>query len=273
MEIIVDSFAGGGGASTGIEIALGRSPDIAINHDAEALSMHEANHPGTLHLMTMRNAQKPFNGEDEPTHTVTAGGARLSLVAAFLAQHNTGVVGHDAREPVSTIVQQGSTQAVVSAGVLNLKGGDRRAAGIDRPAPTICAEGGHVSEVRAFIAKYYGSTEDGQPADEPLHTATAKPRFGLVTVEIEGEPYVIVDIGMRMLSPRELFRAQGFPESYIIDRGADGALMTKTSQNRMCGNSVCPPMAAALVAANYAVEDVKDVTPSDIGPLFMEAAE
>lgn len=297
------------------------------------------------HLMTMRNAQKPHNGADEPTHTITAGGAGLSLVApylvprygerdgqeprtmaadgpigtivpdgnqgslaaihlsrqfgasigsaadapvgtitaggggktalvaAFLAQHNTGVVGHDAREPVSTIVQQGSTQAVVSAGILNLKGSDRRDADIDAPAPTVCAGGGHVGEVRAFIAKYYGSADNGQAVDDSLHTITTRERFGLVTVEIEGEPYVIVDIGMRMLSPRELFRAQGFPDSYIIDRGADGAPMTKTSQNRMCGNSVCPPMAAALVAANYAVEDVAEVNPSNLGPLFMEAAE
>ena len=211
---------------------------------------------------------------DAPVGTITAGGGgKTALVAAFLAQHNTGVVGHDAREPLSTIVQQASTQAVVSAGILNLKGSDRRDAEIAEPAPTICAGGGHVAEVRAFIAKYYGSTEDGQPVDEPLHTATAKPRFGLVTVEIEGEPYVIVDIGMRMLSPRELFRAQGFPDSYIIDRGADGKPMTKTSQNRMCGNSVCPPMAAALVAANYAVEDVDEADLGDGGPLFVEAAE
>ncbi|HYE38621.1 MAG TPA: DNA cytosine methyltransferase, partial [Ramlibacter sp.] len=63
--------------------------------------------------------------------------------------------------------------------------------------------------------------------------------------------YAIVDIGMRMLAPRELYRAQGFPESYIIDRGADGRALTKTAQVRMCGNSVCPPLARAIVAANY----------------------
>ncbi|WP_336799556.1 DNA cytosine methyltransferase [Kaistia sp. MMO-174] len=320
-----------------------RSPETPL-HTITA-SSKDQNCLVAPHLMTMRNAQKPFNGADEPTHTVTAGGAGLSLVApylvprygerdgqeprtmradspigtivpdsnqgslaaihlsrqfgasigsaadapvgtitaggggktalvaAFLAQNNYQEPGHDAREPMSTIVAKGSTQSVVSAGILNLKGSDRRDAEIDEPAPTICAGGGHVAEVRAFIAKYYGSTEDGQPVDEPLHTATAKPRFGLVTVEINGEPYAIVDIGMRMLSPRELFRAQGFPDSYIIDRGADGAPLTKTSQNRMCGNSVCPPMAAALVAANYAVEDVDLPAPFDIGPLFTEAAE
>jgi DNA (cytosine-5)-methyltransferase 1 len=68
---------------------------------------------------------------------------------------------------------------------------------------------------------------------------------------VAGEPYAIVDIGMRMLSPRELFRAQGFPNDYVIDRGGDGRVLTKTAQVRMCGNSVCPPMAEAYVRANY----------------------
>lgn len=73
-------------------------------------------------------------------------------------------------------------------------------------------------------------------------------RFGLVTVD--GAPYEIADIGLRMLTPRELFRAQGFPESYVIDRGADGMKLPKSAQVRLCGNSVCPPIARAIVAAN-----------------------
>jgi DNA (cytosine-5)-methyltransferase 1 len=81
-------------------------------------------------------------------------------------------------------------------------------------------------------------------------TVTTKDREALVTVTIDGEPYVITDIGMRMLTPRELFRAQGFPDSYIIDRKPDGSPITKTDQVSKCGNSVCPPLAAALVAAN-----------------------
>jgi len=202
---------------------------------------------------------------DEPAPTVTAnsyikrpGGAPpLGVVAAFLAQHNTGVTGHDARKPVSTVVQKGCTQAVVSAGLVNLKGSDRRMSGPDAPAPAQVsrhpAGGWHQAEVRAFLIKYFGSAI-GQDLGDPLHTVTAKPRFGLVTVG--GEPFEIVDIGMRMLTARELFRAQGFPDSYIIDRGvdADGAeiRMTKTAAIRMCGNSVCPDIARALVAANCA---------------------
>ena len=69
---------------------------------------------------------------------------------------------------------------------------------------------------------------------------------------VQGAEYAIVDIGMRMLTPRELFRAQGFPEDYIIDTEMDGAPLTKTAQIRLCGNSVCPPVAEALVRANLA---------------------
>jgi DNA (cytosine-5)-methyltransferase 1 len=98
------------------------------------------------------------------------------------------------------------------------------------------------------MVKYYGADQDPR-LESPLHTITTRDRFGLVTVHVEGEPYYIADIGLRMLQPRELFRAQGFADSYVIDH-ADGQPLTKTAQVRMCGNSVCPPMAAALVKAN-----------------------
>jgi DNA (cytosine-5)-methyltransferase 1 len=224
------------------------------------------------HLMTMRNSQKPFNGADEPTHTVTSGGAHLHLVAAFLAQHNTDMVGHAASEPVSTIVQKGCTQAVVSAGLLSLKGSDRRASAPDAPHPTVTAQGCHSADVRAFLVKYYGEGGTDQAAGEPLHTVSCHAHFGLVT--IPGETYQIADIGMRMLTPRELFRAQGFPDSYQIAAGADGAALTQSAQIRMCGNSVSPPVAAALVAANYVADQVaapRRARAVDDGPLFKEA--
>jgi DNA (cytosine-5)-methyltransferase 1 len=81
---------------------------------------------------------------------------------------------------------------------------------------------------------------------------STKDRLGLVT--IHGEDYQIVDIGMRMLTPRELFRAQGFPDSYIIDPIFDGKPLTKTAQVRMCGNSVCPPVAAAIIRAQFGIK-------------------
>ena len=197
---------------------------------------------------------------EEPVGTITAGGAgKAGVVAAFLAQHNTareGVnPGTDARAPVSTITAAGGHQTVVAAHMLNLRGSDRRDAAIDVPAPTVSAQGNHAATVYAFLAKYYGEGLPSQAIDEPLHTVTTKPRHGVVTVTIGGQPYAIVDIGMRMLTPRERFSAQGFRPDYVIDRGEleDGTIipLTLEQQGRMCGNSVVPALAEALVAANY----------------------
>ncbi|MGE7415852.1 DNA cytosine methyltransferase [Methylobacterium tarhaniae] len=193
---------------------------------------------------------------DEPVGTITAGGAgKAGVIAAFLAQHNGGMVGHEAQEPISTISQKGAQQQVVAAHLLNLRGSDRRGGPVDVPAPTVSAQGNHAAAVYAFLAKYYGEGLPSQPADEPLHTVTTKPRHGVVTVLVGGQPYAIVDIGMRMLTPRERFSAQGFRPDYVIDRGEleDGTIvpLTLEQQGRMCGNSVVPALAEALVAANY----------------------
>lgn len=189
----------------------------------------------------------------EPMATVVPTQNGAALVAAFLAQHNGGMVGHDAREPVSTLSQKGSQQQLVSAAFIKRDFGTSTGASADDPLPTITADGGgHASLVAAFMQKYYSTGGQHAGCDEPAHTTTAKARLGLVTVTIAGEPYVIVDIGMRMLSPRELFRAQGFEDSYIIDPIFKGKPLTKTAQIRMCGNSVCPPVAEALIAANCA---------------------
>lgn len=229
------------------------------------------------HVMTMRNAGKPFNGADEPTHTITAGGAGLSLVAAFLAQHNGGErmethAGRPADAPISTITTRATQQNVVAAHLINMKGSDRRASAASEPLRTITAQGGGPGVVAAFMAKYYGQGE-GQAADEPLHTITTRDRFGLVTVQIGGEPWVIVDIGMRMLTPRELFTAQGFPASYRIDADADGLPFTKSVQTRCVGNSVCPDIAKAIVAANVVLrEAAMPETAEADAPLFEGAA-
>lgn len=193
----------------------------------------------------------------QPLGTVVAGGVKHAAVAAFLAQHNTmpdgGVhPGHAPTEPISAITAKGSQQTVVSAGLMNMKGEDRASWPVEGQTPTQTAGGQHIAEVRAFLMKYYGNEEDGHSLASPMGTVTTRDRFGIVMVD--GEPYQITDIGMRMLTPRELFRAQGFPAGYQIDSGIfeDGErrALTKTAQVRMCGNSVCPPIAAALVAAN-----------------------
>lgn len=328
------------------------------------------------HLMTMRNAGKPFNGADEPAHTITAGGAGLSLVApvlsaaqhggsnrpvdaphhtitaslkdqnsviiptlvqtgygerggqaprcldigkplgtivagggkhaeavAFIAQQNNdsrregGVnPGRSAEEPVSTITQTGSHQSVVSAFVAR-QFGTSTGHPIDQPSATVMADGAGKSQlVTPFLSAYYGVDQD-TPVSDPFHTMTTKPRFGhvqpsidippfteaqagrarevaafmrahgfwddreFVTLDIDGQTFVIVDIGMRMLTPRELYNAQGFPADYIIDGvwaepgiahngGPVWLPFPKSVQVSCVGNSVSPPVARAIIAAN-----------------------
>ncbi len=209
---------------------------------------------------------------------------RHAVVSAFLAKHYTGVVGSDLVDPIGTVtacdhhslvtahIQRdmgqsighaadaplgtttaggGGKSALVTSNLVKLRG-TSTAAGTDEPLGTISAGGQHHAEVRAFLIKYYGTDQDPR-LGEPLHTVTTKDRYGLVT--IEGQDYQIVDIGLRMLAPRELYRAQGFPDTYIIgDDPAQGLSLTKSAQVRMCGNSVCPPMARALIMANFAHE-------------------
>ena len=202
-----------------------------------------------------RAGQSPPRTADAPTGTMTTK-ADGCVVAAFLAQHNTDMVGHEVREPVSTIVGKGCTQGLVAAHMINMRGADRRGGEVPEPVPTVSAGGTHAGVVSAFLAKYYGAGDPVQGVDEPMHTVTTKPRHGLVTVDIDGDDYVIVDIGMRMLTPRERFRAQGFPDDHVIDVGieADGERipLTQEAQGSCCGNSVCPPLADALVRANCA---------------------
>ena len=110
------------------------------------------------------------------------------------------------------------------------------------------AKSNHFGEVCAFLIKYYGNGDNAVSCSGPAPTITAKDRMGLVTVS--GQDYMIVDIGLRMLTPRELFDAQGFPHDYIIDVDADGKAYPKSEQVARCGNAVCPPIPTALVKAN-----------------------
>lgn len=179
-------------------------------------------------------------GLDKPLGTVVAGGAKHALVSAFMAKNYTGVVGHDLRDPVHTVTAT-DHHSLVSSNLVKL-----RAAA--EPAPTVTASGTHIGESRAFLLKYYSEGGQDQDCRDPMHTIPTKDRLGLVTVA--GERYQIADIGMRMLEPHELYAAQGFPSSYVIAPIINGRRLPKHAQVRMCGNSVSPPMAAALVRAN-----------------------
>ena len=199
---------------------------------------------------------------DEPMHTIVAAGVTQALTVAFLAKHNGGheATGQQLLRPIDTIVTSDQT-ALVTSHLVKFKGTCRDGQPVSAPMPTIQAHGNHIAEVRAFLVKFYGTKKDGRPLDAPLDTLTTKERFGLVTVTIAGEEYVIVDIGMRMLTPRELFRAQGFPEHYQIDChvGRERKRLTKRAQTRLVGNSVPPHVAAAIVRANVTWRDRRAV--------------
>lgn len=434
-EIIVDNFAGGGGASTGIEIATGGSVDIAINHDPAAIAMHRANHPKTKHYCEnvwdvdpveacaghkvalawfspdckhfskakggkpvekhirglawvavkwaklvrpriimlenveefttwgpLTNENKPdkrFKGRTfrrfvhalkrygycvewrelracdygapttrkrffliarcdgrpivwpEPTHgdpdslavqsgfekpwrtaaeiidwsiecksiferkkplaentlrriarglqkfvidnphpfIIRTGVIKPRLIAPNLIQYHgeqssKEVRGQSIQRPL-LVVDASNRYGLVTSNLIQLNNNSEQS--LDKPLNTITAGGEHFAEVRAFLTKYYGQGE-GQRISEPLHTITAKDRFGILTVQ--GIEYRIDDIGMRMLTPRELFNAQGFPPDYIIDVDADGKRYPKSAQVARCGNAVPPPFAMALTRAN-----------------------
>ena len=183
----------------------------------------------------------------DPIMTVD-GSNRYGLVTSFIQKYYGGNYqgnGSDVKEPLHTI----TTLERNSLCAVNLIQMNNHCDGRDvrEPIPTITAGDGHFGEVRAFLIKYYGQGT-GQDIKEPLDTVTANDRFGLVT--IAGVDYQIVDIGLRMLEPRELYGCQGFPDDYIIDHDYTGKTYPRTEQVRRCGNAVCPPIPAALVKAN-----------------------
>ena len=190
----------------------------------------------------------------QPLTTITTEN-RHALVTAFLAKHYGGVVGTPVTVPTGTVTTI-DHHAVVAAHMINMKGTSRSARDANEPLSTVCAGATHAGLVAAFMAPYYssGSGETGRDMRLPAPTATTKDRLQLITVKIDGSTYVVTDIGMRMLQPRELFKAQGFPDTYIIDPEYNGKPMPKYAQVRMCGNSVPPVWPRALVEANFAHE-------------------
>ncbi|MFR3250588.1 MAG: DNA cytosine methyltransferase [Eisenbergiella sp.] len=188
-------------------------------------------------------------GQDikEPIMTVDASN-RYGLVTSFLHKYYDGGyqgAGGKVEDPLPTVTAWDHNSVVTSNLIQmnnNCDGKDIR-----KPIPTITAGDGHFGEVRAFLVKYYGCGT-GQDIEKPLDTITAHDRFGLVT--IHGVDYQIVDIGLRMLEPKELYGCQGFPEDYIIDKDYTGEAYPRSEQVKRCGNAVCPPIPAALVKAN-----------------------
>lgn len=216
---------------------------------------------------------------------VVVGSGKHAVVSAFLAQHNTmrgekenpdlAHPGRPVTKPLSTAATTGSQQQIVTANLVHFR---QHCDGRDaqEPVRTLSAGGEHhgvvqctlskedeagALRVAAFLIRYHRDGGQWAELSEPATSLTTKERLALVTVVIRGEPWVIVDIGMRMLTPRELARAQGFPDDYCIDRDSEGRPVTKTAQVRMIGNSVCPPVAEALVRANFRHENVVPFKP------------
>lgn len=321
--------------STGIGSPMdGVMPTVTANggssRPAAATPLARADAIMVPHINTNRNAQKPYTAADEPTHTITAGGARQNLVQTELVPFITygqqgglnrpvdepnhtvtaskkdtnGIVttflssyygsnkkggGGEVDQPHKTVRAGGQHHAIVTAHIEQANGGPRntRSAGRDarRPLSTATASGSQqrivettlieegalppdlmkrAVNVASFLVKYYATdgeneASQSQPVDRPLDTITTKARFAVVTVTIDAVTYIIVDIGLRMLTPRELARAQGFPDSYILDPecwyttekgNRKFGHLPKAMQISAIGNSVCPPVARALVAAN-----------------------
>ena len=200
----------------------------------------------------------------DPMTTVTNTGSQQQLATAHLVHMRGNCDARDVSDPLHTISAGGQHHGLVSAFMERAFGGSI-GQGLEDPAPTITAGGGGKSSlvsltlspeheagalrVAAFLISYYG-TENVSACDAPAPTITTKDRLALVTVMVQGTPYVIVDICLRMLKPAELYKAQGFPADYIITHGADGKPFTITQQVHMCGNSVSPPPMAALARAN-----------------------
>lgn len=195
-----------------------------------------------------RNEGAAGREAEAPLSTITHRGTQQQIVATHLARHTRNTVGSGTDDPVGTVMTR-EKDSLVTSHLLKLKGTCQDGQETDEPMPTVQAGGLHIGEVRAFLINYYSNGSGGASPSDPANTVTSKDRVGLVT--IHGIEYQIVDIGMRMLQPREIYRAQGFDDTYIIEWGIDedGSKieLSKTAQVRMCGNSVCPPLAEAIV--------------------------
>lgn len=207
------------------------------------------------------NYQGAGSKVDEPIDTITTVDHNRLIVPTLIQYHSETtqgeVRGQTIKEPVMTI--DGSNRYGLVASFLSKFYKSGTGQNLREPLHTITTSPGHFGEVRAFLIKYYGEGT-GQNIKEPLDTITSKDRFGLVT--IEGVDYQIVDIGLRMLEPKELYGCQGFPDDYIIDHDYTGKTYPRSEQVRRCGNAVCPPIPAALVKANLPELCVAERTPN-----------
>lgn len=224
---------------------------VPTQNGAQLVAAFMAKHYGGQY----RGAGAPL---DQPAHTITADGNHQTLIAAHLAKHYGGheTPGSQLGLPIDTITAK-DHNALVTSHLTKFKGTCQHGQPITEPVHTVQAGGYHYAEVRAFLMKYHGTGGQWNALREPMGTVDATDRFGLVTVH--GERFYIADIGMRMLAPVELYRAQSFPPGYIVAPIVDGRTLPKDAQVRMCGNSVPPVMAQVMARAQFEEQAIEVV--------------
>lgn len=205
--------------------------------------------PRLAPYMGTNTTNHPGGNCREPIHTITTGNQQCLISPTLIQYHSETnsdeVRGQGIENPIMTVDSSnryGLVTSFLSKFYKTGIGQDER-----EPLHTVTTSAGHFGEVRAFLIKYYGEGT-GQDIEQPLDTVTSRDRFGLVT--IQGVEYQIVDIGLRMLEPKELYGCQGFPDDYIIDHDNTGKTYSRSEQVKRCGNAVCPPIPAAMVRSN-----------------------
>lgn len=270
---VIDKTYGGNYQGSGSNVSEPIDTITTVDHNrlVEAIltpymGTNTTNHPGgncknSIHTITTGNQQclisptliqyhsettrKGVRGQTIKAPILTVDGSnRYGLVQSFLKQ-----ITDEKKKKIPTAKDSLKTDSddLLQTSCLIQMNNHCDGKNIKDPIPTITVGDGHFEEVRAFLVKYYGQGT-GQSVKDPLDTVTSRDRFGLVT--IKGVDYQIVDIGLRMLEPRELYGCQGFPDDYIIDHDYTGKTYPRSEQVRRCGNAVCPPIPAALVKAN-----------------------
>lgn len=207
--------------------------------------------PALIQYHTEQTEHVRASGLGTPINTVDASN-RYGLTCANLVEYYTGGRPLDVQDPLHTVTSH-DREAVVAAHVVKFKG-DNLGHGADEPMQTVTTSAGEFAVCKAYLAKMHGGDELGcWPLIRDLLNEFCGYTLAddeVLLLEISGTLYYIADIGLRMLSPRELYNAMGFPPDYIIDRDYEGNEYKKSAQVARCGNAVCPPVASALVRAN-----------------------
>lgn len=184
---------------------------------------------------------------DDDPYIISQQGMAAPFIIQYHSETKNGEIrGQRVNDPIMTI-DTSNRYGLIMSYLITLRNNETGQS-VREPIKTICTSAGHMAEIRAFLIKYYGNHFTSHSLNEPLDTVTTRDRFGLVTVN--GNQYEIGNIGMRFLTPHELFLAQGFPANYIIDKDDKGNPYPKSKQVARCGNAVTPPVAEALVRAN-----------------------